>query len=140
MSGTWCAGVVELVDAPDSKSGSERSAGSIPAARTIEHDSRLRKAHRNVGRSLHKRTSKGSRDPHSAERNDNLTALSYRLVTQVQRVENNIIEGLVSAGVTTRCAVPGQFARHLLYQIELTVEGCEAIASYEMRFTWGANT
>ena len=29
------AGVVELVDAPDSKSGSERSAGSTPAARTI---------------------------------------------------------------------------------------------------------
>ena len=28
------AGVVELVDAPDSKSGSERSAGSTPAART----------------------------------------------------------------------------------------------------------
>ena len=29
------AGVVELVDALDSKSCSERSAGSIPAARTI---------------------------------------------------------------------------------------------------------
>jgi hypothetical protein len=29
------AGVVELVDAPDSKSGSERSVGSIPTARTI---------------------------------------------------------------------------------------------------------
>jgi hypothetical protein len=28
------AGVVELVDAPDSKSGSERSVGSIPTART----------------------------------------------------------------------------------------------------------
>ena len=30
-----CAGVVELVDAPDSKSGSARSVGSIPTARTI---------------------------------------------------------------------------------------------------------
>jgi hypothetical protein len=30
-----CAGVVELVDAPDSKSGSVRSVGSIPTARTI---------------------------------------------------------------------------------------------------------
>lgn len=30
-----CAGVVELVDAPDSKSGSERSVGSIPTTRTI---------------------------------------------------------------------------------------------------------
>ncbi len=29
------AGVVELVDAPDSKSGSARSVGSIPTARTI---------------------------------------------------------------------------------------------------------
>lgn len=29
------AGVVELVDAPDSKSGSERSVGSIPTTRTI---------------------------------------------------------------------------------------------------------
>jgi hypothetical protein len=29
------AGVAELVDAPDSKSGSERSVGSIPTARTI---------------------------------------------------------------------------------------------------------
>ncbi len=29
------AGVVELVDAPDSKSGSERSVGSTPTARTI---------------------------------------------------------------------------------------------------------
>ena len=29
-----CAGVVELVDAPDSKSGSERSVGSIPTTRT----------------------------------------------------------------------------------------------------------
>jgi hypothetical protein len=29
------AGVVKLVDAPDSKSGSERSVGSIPTARTI---------------------------------------------------------------------------------------------------------
>ena len=29
------AGVVELVDAPDSKSGSVRSVGSIPTARTI---------------------------------------------------------------------------------------------------------
>ena len=28
------AGVVELVDAPDSKSGSARSVGSIPTART----------------------------------------------------------------------------------------------------------
>ncbi len=28
------AGVVELVDAPDSKFGSERSVGSIPTART----------------------------------------------------------------------------------------------------------
>ena len=28
------AGVVELVDAPDSKSGSARSAGSTPATRT----------------------------------------------------------------------------------------------------------
>ena len=28
------AGVVKLVDAPDSKSGSERSVGSIPTART----------------------------------------------------------------------------------------------------------
>jgi hypothetical protein len=28
------AGVVELVDAPDSKSGSVRSVGSIPTART----------------------------------------------------------------------------------------------------------
>ena len=28
------AGVVELVDAPDSKSGSERSVGSTPTART----------------------------------------------------------------------------------------------------------
>ena len=32
------AGVVELVDAPDSKSGSERSVGSIPTARTISSD------------------------------------------------------------------------------------------------------
>jgi hypothetical protein len=31
------AGVVKLVDAPDSKSGSERSVGSIPTARTIAH-------------------------------------------------------------------------------------------------------
>ena len=31
---TCDAGVVELVDAPDSKSGSERSVGSIPTART----------------------------------------------------------------------------------------------------------
>ncbi len=30
------AGVVELVDAPDSKSGSERSVGSIPTTRTIQ--------------------------------------------------------------------------------------------------------
>ncbi len=30
------AGVVELVDAPDSKSGSARSAGSTPATRTID--------------------------------------------------------------------------------------------------------
>ncbi len=30
------AGVVELVDAPDSKSGSARSVGSIPTARTTE--------------------------------------------------------------------------------------------------------
>ena len=30
-----CAGVVELVDALDSKSSSERSVGSIPTARTI---------------------------------------------------------------------------------------------------------
>lgn len=30
------APVVELVDAPDSKSGSERSAGSIPAGGTID--------------------------------------------------------------------------------------------------------
>ncbi len=29
------AGVVKLVDAPDSKSGSARSVGSIPTARTI---------------------------------------------------------------------------------------------------------
>jgi hypothetical protein len=29
------AGVVELVDAPDSKSGSARSVGSSPTARTI---------------------------------------------------------------------------------------------------------
>ncbi len=29
------AGVVELVDAPDSKSGSARSVGSIPTTRTI---------------------------------------------------------------------------------------------------------
>ena len=29
------AGVVELVDAPDSKSGSERSVGSTPTTRTI---------------------------------------------------------------------------------------------------------
>ena len=29
------AGVVELVDAPDSKSGTERCVGSIPTARTI---------------------------------------------------------------------------------------------------------
>lgn len=32
------AGVVELVDAPDSKSGSERSVGSIPTTRTIPQD------------------------------------------------------------------------------------------------------
>jgi hypothetical protein len=32
------AGVVKLVDAPDSKSGSERSVGSIPTARTISSD------------------------------------------------------------------------------------------------------
>ena len=38
--GRYQADVVELVDARDSKSGSERSAGSIPAARTI-HDRRL---------------------------------------------------------------------------------------------------
>ncbi len=31
-----CAGVVELVDAPDSKSGSERSVGSSPTTRTIQ--------------------------------------------------------------------------------------------------------
>ncbi len=31
-----CAGVVELVDAPDSKSGSVRSVGSIPTARTTD--------------------------------------------------------------------------------------------------------
>ena len=35
MTGRYAAGVVELVDAPDSKSGSERSVGSIPTARTI---------------------------------------------------------------------------------------------------------
>jgi hypothetical protein len=29
------AGVVELVDAPDSKSGSARSVGSIPTSRTM---------------------------------------------------------------------------------------------------------
>ena len=39
------AGVVELVDARDSKSRSARSVGSIPTARTI-YDSRLRSAHR----------------------------------------------------------------------------------------------
>ena len=32
------AGVVELVDAPDSKSGSVRSVGSTPTARTIFKD------------------------------------------------------------------------------------------------------
>jgi hypothetical protein len=35
------AGVVELVDAPDSKSGSERSVGSSPTARTIESTCRI---------------------------------------------------------------------------------------------------
>ena len=34
LIGSRRAGVVELVDAPDSKSGSERSVGSIPTART----------------------------------------------------------------------------------------------------------
>ena len=33
-TGPYDAGVVELVDAPDSKSGSARSAGSTPATRT----------------------------------------------------------------------------------------------------------
>lgn len=33
--GGKCAGVVKLVDAPDSKSGSVRSVGSIPTTRTI---------------------------------------------------------------------------------------------------------
>ncbi len=32
------AGVVELVDAPDSKSGSARSVGSTPTTRTILQD------------------------------------------------------------------------------------------------------
>lgn len=32
------AGVVELVDAPDSKSGSERSVGSSPTTRTTSQD------------------------------------------------------------------------------------------------------
>ncbi len=36
------AGVVELVDAPDSKSGSERSVGSIPTARTTKYKSECR--------------------------------------------------------------------------------------------------
>ena len=53
-----CAGVVELVDAPDSKSGSVRSVGSIPTARTIQ-DGRLCKIHRTGDRSLHQRTPKG---------------------------------------------------------------------------------
>ena len=35
------AGVVKLVDAPDSKSGSERSVGSIPTARTIFQDRKM---------------------------------------------------------------------------------------------------
>ncbi len=35
MQGQHRAGVVELVDAPDSTSGSERSVGSIPTTRTI---------------------------------------------------------------------------------------------------------
>ena len=34
------AGVVKLVDAPDSKSGSERSVGSIPTARTKSFQNR----------------------------------------------------------------------------------------------------
>ena len=34
-SGADSAGVVELVDAPDSKSGTERCVGSISTARTI---------------------------------------------------------------------------------------------------------
>ena len=35
QTGMICAGVVELVDAQDSKSCSERSVGSSPTARTI---------------------------------------------------------------------------------------------------------
>jgi hypothetical protein len=35
--GDLVAGVVELVDALDSKSSSERSVGSIPTARTIQY-------------------------------------------------------------------------------------------------------
>ena len=56
--GALSAGVVELVDARDSKSRSERSVGSIPTARTIQ-DSRLCKVHRTGDRSLHQRTPKG---------------------------------------------------------------------------------
>jgi hypothetical protein len=37
LIGSRRAGVVELVDAPDSKSGSERSVGSIPTARTTTY-------------------------------------------------------------------------------------------------------
>ena len=38
-----CAGVVELVDALDSKSSSARSVGSIPTARTIENEADFEK-------------------------------------------------------------------------------------------------
>ena len=38
------AGMVELVDAPDSKSGSARSVGSTPTTRTIDRRSRFRRS------------------------------------------------------------------------------------------------
>jgi ribosomal protein S18 acetylase RimI-like enzyme len=44
-----CAGVVKLVDAPDSKSGSARSVGSIPTARTIRLAKRTNVIIRPVG-------------------------------------------------------------------------------------------
>ena len=50
--------MVELVDARDSKSRSERSVGSIPTARTIQ-DSRLYKVHRTGDWSLHQRIAWG---------------------------------------------------------------------------------
>lgn len=94
MAGAKCAGVVELEDAPDSKSSSARGVGSISTARTIDVTTAFQAKENMMGSflengatpSIHDRRSIDDLDLSMGAAHDQM-AKHFQVVLQDDRVE-----------------------------------------------------